>query len=136
MSGKRNNKFKPDYNACTGKQEHENYGTIYESMLKSKQFQSLSNPAKLLYIYCRTQQRTKSGRACLFNHSEEEGHAYPESCFVFPAKQQEEYGLTRTNTSRYFKELMDKGFIRLYEGNKHRKKVNVYQFSSKWKDGS
>ena len=47
-----------------------------------------------------------------------------------------EYGLQRTNSQRYFKELIEKGFIEKYESNKHRKKVNVYRFSSKWKDSS
>ena len=37
--------FKPDYNACVGKNRHENFGSIYESMVKSEQFRSLSNPA-------------------------------------------------------------------------------------------
>ena len=37
--------FKPDYNACIGKNRHENFGSIYESMVKSEQFRSLSNPA-------------------------------------------------------------------------------------------
>ena len=35
--------FKPDYNACVGKNRHENFGSIYESMVKSEQFRSLSN---------------------------------------------------------------------------------------------
>ena len=72
----------------------------------------------------------------LHNHSEEFGVKYPDSCFVFPAKQQLEYGLQRTNSQRYFKELIEKGFIEKYESNKHRKKINVYRFSSKWKDSS
>ena len=102
--------FKPDYNACVGKNRHENFGSIYESMVKSEQFRSLSNPAKLLYVYCRIQQKSSSGKACLHNHGEEEGIKYPESCFVFPAKQQLEYGLQRTNSQRYFNELIEKGF--------------------------
>ena len=72
----------------------------------------------------------------MHNHGEEEGIKYPESCFVFPAKQQLEYGLQRTNSQRYFNELIEKGFIEKYEPNKHRRKVNVYRFISKWKDSS
>lgn len=128
--------FKPDYNACIGNNKHENFGSIYESMAKSEQFIKLSYPAKMLYVYCRIQQKSSTGKACLHNHGEQEGIKYPESCFVFPAKQQQEYGLQRTNSQRYFNELIEKGFIEKYEKNKHRKRVNVYCFSSKWKDSS
>ena len=81
-----NKRFKPDYNACIGKDKHENFGSIYESMVKSDQFRALSNPAKLLYVYCRIQHKSGSGRACLHNHEKEEGAKYPSTCFVFPAK--------------------------------------------------
>ena len=103
--------FKPDYNACIGNNKHENFGSIYESMVKSEQFKALSNPARMLYVLCRIQHKSSAGKACLHNHSEEFGVKYPDSCFVFPAKQQLEYGLQRTNSQRYFKELIEKGFI-------------------------
>lgn len=131
-----NKRFKPDYNACIGKDEHENFGSIYESMVKSDQFRALSNPAKLLYVYCRIQHQSGSGRACLHNHEKEEGVKYPQTCFVFPAKMQLEYGLQRTNSQRYFNELIKAGFIEKYEANKHRKKINVYRFVSDWKNSS
>ena len=86
--------FKPDYNACIGNNKHENFGSIYESMVKSEQFKALSSPARMLYVLCRIQHKSSAGKACLHNHSEE------------------------------------------FESNKHRKKVNVYRFSSKWKDSS
>lgn len=136
MARKRKSKYQPDFNACYGRNNHENFGTVYESMVKSEMFQRLSAPAKLLYILCRVQHRSGEGKACLYKHSEEEGVIYPENCFVFPAKQQKEYGLTRTNSSRYFKELIEAGFLENYENNKFRRKVNVYCFSSKWKDSS
>lgn len=103
--------FKPDYNACIGNNKHENFGSIYESMVKSEQFKALSSPARMLYVLCRIQHKSSAGKACLHNHSEEFGVKYPDSCFVFPAKQQLEYGLQRTNSQRYFKELIEKGFI-------------------------
>ena len=40
--------FKPDYNACIGNNKHENFGSIYESMVKSEQFKALSSPARML----------------------------------------------------------------------------------------
>ena len=128
--------FKPDYNACIGNNKHENFGSIYESMVKSEQFKALSNPARMLYVLSRIQHKSSTGKACLHNHGEEFGVKYPDACFVFPAKQQLEYGLQRTNTHRYFNELIEKGFIEKYESNKDRKKINVYRFSSKWKDSS
>ncbi len=130
---RRKSKFEPDKTACIGNGEHENFGTIYESLVKSKQFQSLSMPAKLIYMYCRINARTSSGRACLFNHGNEEGMVYSDEEFVFPASQQAEYGLKRTNTYRYMQELIKAGFIEVHEQNKHRHKVNVYRFSSQWK---
>lgn len=45
--------FKPDYNACIGNNKHENFGSIYESMVKSEQFKALSSPARMLYVLCR-----------------------------------------------------------------------------------
>ncbi len=130
----RKKSFKPDYNACLGINDHENFGTFYESMAKSEAFKNLSNPAKQLYVLCRVQQKSSKGRSCLHEYARKEGIArFPDSCFVFPAKQQEEYGLTRTNTARYFKELMESGFIGLYQGNKHRYKINIYRFISDWK---
>ena len=128
--------FKPDYNACIGNNKHENFGSIYESMVKSEQFKALSSPARMLYVLCRIQhkkQRRKSF-ACIIT-VKNFGVKYPDSCFVFPAKQQLEYGLQRTNSQRYFKELIEKGFIE----NMNRiniEKINVYRFSSKWKDSS
>ena len=41
--------FKPDYNACIGNNKHENFGSIYESMVKSEQFKALSNPARIVF---------------------------------------------------------------------------------------
>ncbi len=132
--GRKKQKFKPDTTACIGKGQHENFGTVYESLVKSKQFQSLSMPAKLIYVYCRINANTSNGRACLYNHGKEEETSYTPNHFVFPAGQQAEYGLKRTNTHRYLKELVNAGFIELCEQNKHRQKVNVYKFSSKWKE--
>ena len=42
--------FKPDYNACIGNNKHENFGSIYESMVKSEQFKALSSPARMHYV--------------------------------------------------------------------------------------
>ena len=70
--------FKPDYNACIGNNKHENFGSIYESMVKSEQFKALSSPARMLYVLCRIQHKSSAGKACLHNHSEEFGVKYPD----------------------------------------------------------
>lgn len=133
MARKNKKPYKPDYFASCG-DEKDTFLICYDSMLISEQFRGLSLGAKLLYVFCRNQLTNRDGRKCLYNHAKETGFSYPENCFVFPAKHQEKYGLTRTNSYRYFQELIENGFIKKYEGNKHRWKVNVYQFSDEWKN--
>lgn len=122
-----------DYNAsCV---PNDTYGTIFSSMLYSKQFQALSIGAKMMYVYCRNQAQEKKAKASLILHGNEEGYVYPLGIyFVFPAKHMERYGQKRSNGCKYLKELIDAGFIEKVECNKHRKKENVYMFSSKWKE--
>lgn len=127
--------FKPDYFAsrCGAK---ETYGTIYYSLLTDEKFLKLSNMARYLYVCCRVQSTSRLGRECLYNHGNEEGVVYGEGCFVLPAKHQREYGLNdRGNVAKWMKELIDAGFVDKLETNKHRKKVNVYRFSTRWRDG-
>ena len=106
--------FKPDYNACIGNNKHENFGSIYESMVKSEQFKALSSPARMLYVLCRIQHKSGAGKACLHNHSEEFGVKYPDSCFVFPAKRRIRIRITtnkftkilqRTNRERIYRKI-------------------------------
>lgn len=126
--------FKPDYFASKCG-THETFATVYDSMLTSEQFKRLSPTAKYLYVACRNQLTSKRGRETLFNHGKEFEIVYPDNCFVFPAKHLKEYGFTdRSNGTKYLNELEQAGFIRKYECNKHCKKVNVYQFTSKWRE--
>ena len=124
----------PDYNASMCG-THETFAMIYDSMLKHPAFIKLSPTAKIIYMLCRNQATCREGRQCLHEHSKRTGVTYPDSCFVFPAKQQEQYGYTgRANVSKYLNELTKAGFIKSYEKNQHRFKVNVYQFTSEWKN--
>lgn len=134
MAGKKQTTFKPDFNASKcGK--HETFATIYDSMMKHEKFKNLSLAAKFLYIACRNQHTSRLGRECLYNHAKEHNITYPNNAFVFPAKHQKEYGFNdRSNVRRWMKELIEAGFIEIYENNKHRWKVNVYVFISKWKE--
>lgn len=122
-------KFKDIY---ASSKANDNFGTLFESMLKSSQYQSLSIGAKQFYTLCRVQARTKGGTSCLYNHGNETDTSYKDCDFVFPASHLESFGINRSNASRYFKELVQKGFIEYKERNKHKKNVNVYSFSNRW----
>lgn len=125
--------YKPDYYASLGNAK-DTFSTLYDSMITSEKFKQLSLPAKNVYYLCRNQYTSRRGRECLYNHAKEYGITYPDGCFVFPAKHSEVYGLKRAYVSKYLTELEKAGFIKRYENNKHTWKVNVYQFSTEWKN--
>lgn len=114
--------------------ENSRYGTIGVRMMQSPQFRRLSMGAQRMYVYCRCQAQSKEGTKCLYKHCEEEGTTYSHyTHFVFPAKHMALYGVDRGNGTRWLKELEAQGFIKKVESNKHRQKVNVYAFSTKWR---
>lgn len=124
-----------DLNAST--KSNDNYGTLFESMAKNKAFQELTTFAKIFYVYCRIQSQSKVAKACLYQHGADSGVQYDSNCdFVFPAKHLAEYGIDRRNADKYFKQLVQAGFIKIREQNDHRHKVNVYSFSDEWKNSS
>lgn len=126
--------FKPDKFASK-EGNHESFGTVYHSMVTDDKFKKLSNMAKEVYFYCRIQLTSKESRECLFNHGKEQDITYGDGCFVFPSKHQQGYGfMDRGNFSGWMQELINAGFIERVEHNKHRRKVNVYRFSTRWKD--
>lgn len=130
MSSKKN-KYKDPWASVA---ESENFGTLFEGMLKSTQYQSLSLGAKNFYCYCRVQARTRECKSTLYAHGKAQNTSYDEMRdFVFPAVHLREYGIQSSNACKYFKELIKSGFIDKKEDNKHRKKVNVYSFSNRWK---
>lgn len=130
---KTNNKYKPDYNASCSLQD--NFGMIYESMVLSEAYKSLTIGQKQMYTLCRIQANSEQGRRCLYRHGEQENITYNvKTDFVFPEKHMERYGIKGQNGRKYMKDLIDKGFIVLKEKNSHRRKPNVYSFCSKWKD--
>ncbi len=106
---------------------------IYPGLITSQAYQNLSLGAKHFYVLCRCQAASKEGRQVLFNHGKEYGIQYGESDFVFPASHLEKFGIKRQNSWKYFKELEETGFIEKREENKHLKRVNVYSFSTRWK---
>ena len=123
-----------DYFASS--EPNDRFGTIFESMCVNERFKKLSPVLKWFYVLCRVESRTVEGAACLYKHAQKEGTKYTCNCFVFPAKHQEKYGIDRRHGTKYFKALIDAGFIEIEENNYHRRNVNVYRFSAKWKDSS
>lgn len=116
---------------------NDTFGTIFDGMLKHKTFQRLSPSSKVLYVCCRNQAQSVKGKTCLYQHGQEYGILYDHNNdFVFPAKHLREYGIDRTNATKYFNELIDAGFLIRKEKNNHRFKVNVYSFSDGWKNSS
>ena len=106
---------------------------MFDSMCRSKQYQTLSIGAKLFYMICRVQAMSTHGRSCLYKHGEEYGIVYNAGRdFVFPSAHLAKYGIDRRNADKYFKQLEKAGFIEKKECNKVRKKVNVYSFSANW----
>ncbi len=125
------------------------FGIICTDMLKSPQFQSLSNPAKLLYLTMTAHARDEKAIECLHNAIMELdallGLSTPKvdidrivyqsdfKYFVFPLKQYEKYGFDRKTVNKYKDELLRSGFIENPVKQVHRLRVNIYGFSTNWK---
>lgn len=127
-------KSKGKYNdVYASNKSDDNYGTVFNSMCQSKAYQNLPIGARQFYVLCRVQSMSAHGKACLYKHSEEYGRLYHERDFVFPSSHLKRYGVDRSNACKYFRLLVEAGFIEIRECNKHIQKVNVYSFSDKWK---
>lgn len=128
------------------------YGSICVDMLKSSKFQSLSNPAKLLYLTMTAHSREEKAIECLYNAildlDELLGLNTPKmdidrtvyqsdfKYFVFPLRQYKQYGLESKGVYKYSRELLAAGFIENPVRQTHLKRVNIYQFSTHWKEKS
>lgn len=126
------------------------FGLITSDLLRSKQFQGLSLPAKNLLIVLIAHARTRPAQQCAFLAlqdyfialGEQESTAKQDAAylvhtegraFVFPAKHYSEYGFDRRTVCKYMKEIREKGFVDLKIGGKNQYSPNVYLFSTKWK---
>ena len=130
--GKKKTSRKIDYHASCGN-DHDTFGTVYSSMFKHPKFISLPLEARQGYTLCRLQLHDSDSKRILYNHAAASGERYDDSCFVFPAKCWNSYVISRQQGSRILNTLVDRGFIKRLEQNKHRFQANVYQFSSEWK---
>ena len=129
----RKKEFKPDYYASVGG-SHETFGIVYDSLLTDKRFKNLSITARYIYCCCRNQVMSNRSKRMLYQHGKKYNRTYDENTFVFPARDQVEYGfMDRSNFAKYMNELKDAGFIDKIEDNKAMMKPNVYRFSDRWK---
>ena len=134
MSRKTTQGYRDIFASCSG--DKDRFGRVYDSMCKHQNYKNLSIGAKQFYTLCRVQSASVQGKTCLYKHGEEYKITYTERDFVFPASHLKMYGIDRSNANRYFKELIEAGFIDKKESNKPIKKVNVYSFSSRWQHSS
>lgn len=130
---KKNKQPFADYNASINPKS-DRFGTVWDSMLKSKAWQSLTCGDKYFYIMCRVQSQSEDGKRCLYMHGAKFGITYNHNKdFVFPREHLLNYGFDNRNSTKSFKRLAAAGFIEYKECNKPRQMVNVYSFSDKWK---
>ena len=128
------------YAVLARRSSSDTFGTLYEVMFTDPAFLELSNPAKLLYLACRCHATSKRAIQCLYNFLSSEGKTpYPfEDArygmqFVFPESHLKLYGFSRQHAAKYFKELVKAGFLDKVESNGHRFKMNLWEFSDRWK---
>ena len=130
----RNSRPKPPTYASTGTSD--NFGRLYVSMVQSGAFQALSMKARYFYMLCTIQAASTQGKRALYQYADAEGETFGEACFVFPREHQKKFGYMGKDANRYFDELEQAGFIETVRQNNHRRKMNVYRFSDKWKNSS
>lgn len=125
------------------------FGMIYDDMLKAKAYQSLSVASRQLLTVLIVHASTEIAKECLFNAIKErnallgedthphnissEVYAQDRKMFVFPKEHYEKYGYTKGYVYKYLKELKEYGFIKVVQCGKNAKKVNIYEFDTKWK---
>lgn len=131
-----NKKLHPDrYSSCSNGKPDPFY-QMHDSMEKSKQFLALKISAREMYRRCRNQAYCDEGMQTLGNYAAEVNkseYKAENGYFVFPEKHMNQYGLDKGNGSKLLAILEKAGFIDCVERNGHRKKINVYRFSDRWK---
>ena len=125
------------------------FGIIYADLLKSQRFQSLTGPAKLLYISCCVHSHTDECLKTLFNAVSELDRNLNLNTplervrevvwkndfkfFVFPTVHYVRYGYDRKSFWKYKQELLEHGFISEAVRQTHLHRVTIYCFSRNWK---
>ena len=130
--GRRKTPYKPKTFESSG-EARDTSANIYESMLQSKAFMSLTKNQRLLYIYMKAQYYGKR----------KPGRDYPEveqfqgdDLFYFNQSLAVKYGLyTRGNHKSFYddiKALENHGFIKTVSNGKMTKSKSIYKFVGEW----
>lgn len=114
------------------------FAAIHEGMLKNRKWQELSPTAKNLFVVAAAHAQTADNYRAIFSYKQSEGIADNElpgnGYFILTRQYLEIYGFTGGHSSRYFAELIERGFIECIHNNQYRKKSNLYRLSAKWKE--
>ena len=122
------------------------FAMMYADLRLCDQFKGLSGAARKFYTDCRINACRSVARKSLAAHITEDMQGEDtaviqntitgmlEDCFVMPAKHLAEFGYTRQQGYNYMLELQKAGFVEVVERNKHRRKENIYKFSTNFKN--
>ena len=122
MSGKRKSKNSCEpFEAVNG---HEHFTRLYDSMLESSAYRSLSHAARTVYIELKKQYKG----------------SYTGDTVICPYKVFQEYGMNTVTIKNALCDLEEKGFIEVIQGTPQaqgcniRRQANQYRFTSAWKN--
>ena len=118
-----------------GTKRKETFASIFESMLQSKAFKSLTKNQRLLYVYCKAQilgkRKPKEDYKKLELYQEEE-------CFYLHLQAVIDYGLyKRGGASQFYDDMQaleDKGFIKKLASGQNSKSKNIYKLTGDWQE--
>lgn len=123
-----------------------NFAMVTSDIFASKQFQELSNAARIFYLVCATHKQTIEQSTCLFNAlkeyytllgeektdydlrlmaGQEKKAKIKSPYFVIPQSQLEQYGYTASYATKLKKELIDKKFIKIFANEKKHSIHNI-----------
>ena len=118
-----------------GKSQADTSANIYESMLQSPAFKSLTSKQKVLYLYCKGQYY---GKRKPRKDYEKQGLYQEDTYFYFNWQLALDYGLytEKSHSSLYhdMEALEKKGFIEKAKSGKGHKEKTIYKFSDKWQE--
>lgn len=124
-----------NYTDANGTLRSDTSARIFESMLVSKSFKTLTEKQKVLYLYIKAQLYGKRKPSADFK---DEGLYQSDDCFYFSLKMAKQYGLytdkTHGNFYRDMKELINHGLIEKISSGRNSKTKSVYRYSDKWKE--
>lgn len=118
-----------------GKSQADTSANIYESMLQSQAFKSLTSKQKILYVYCKSQ---FYGKRKPKKDYEKQGLYQDDTYFYFNWQLALDYDLyTEKSWSSLYHDmatLEKKGFIEKAQSGKGHKTKTIYKFSDKWQE--